>query len=138
MNTCNQYIINKVCWIMLNPINSKKKNSSYVWVFTGCTRNTSHILNCQLYGASDLRQVAMVVPSSYCFNIFFSRYDQLSSWFGPVDTPCVCCWNIFQDWWICNSYREPFVLISCYIGMMLFQVENFRTTGSLIKSKTLV
>ena len=35
-----------------------------------CDRNTSHILNSHLDGACEIRQVAMVAPSSLCLTIF--------------------------------------------------------------------
>ena len=40
---------------------------------TGCCRNTSHILNCHLFAASELRQVAMVANVlSFLFYLFHS------------------------------------------------------------------
>ena len=82
---------------------------------TECDKNISHILNCHLYGASELWQLVIVAPSYHFF-----RYDQLHSWPGPVHT--VCCWSIFHKWWNCNFYTKHFLLILCYIRLMQFQI----------------
>ena len=41
------------------------------YIYTGCDRNTSQILNCHLCGASELKQVIMVAPS--CRSISFIK-----------------------------------------------------------------
>ena len=38
-----------------------------------CCRNTSHILNSYLSGASEFGPVVMVTPSNKCLTIFFSN-----------------------------------------------------------------
>lgn len=46
---------------------TKDNIQAYIWVvwnYTGCGRNTTHILNCHLGDASELRQVAIVSSSS--------------------------------------------------------------------------
>ena len=71
------------------------------WILTKhcmCRRNTSQILNYNLFGARELWQETMAVLSIKYLNIFSYDYD--------LDRCilCICCWNTFRDWWIyiCN------------------------------------
>ena len=43
----------------------------YLLTYTGCSRNTSHILNLLVCSVSKLWQVIMVAPPSYCLTIWF-------------------------------------------------------------------
>ena len=76
---------------------------------------------CHLCDACELRQGVMVAPYRSCLTIFF-RYDHLWSWLGPMHTVHLLSKH-FYDWWICNCYTERFMLILCYIGIMLFWIE---------------
>ena len=74
-------------------------------------------LNCHLYGASELRQVVMVAPSS----IFFIRSDTMSVWNGAHRSFALETFLRLVNLYL--HHRDFFVLISCYVGMMLFWIE---------------
>ena len=81
--------------------------------FQGVT-NTFHILNCHLIGASELKQVAMVAPSSKCLSIFFFS-DRICYNHGfDRCTLGFCCSNIFFKlvnlWFIHQAFHAHFLL----------------------------
>ena len=45
-------------------VKNSKENKCVIDSYTGCNRNTFHILNCHQCGASEFRQVLMIAPSS--------------------------------------------------------------------------
>ena len=49
-----------------------------LYIFTGCDRYISHILNCHTCGASEIRQVLTLDPSSECLTHFL--YNQGLEW----------------------------------------------------------
>ena len=90
--------------------------------YTGCGKNTFHILYCHLCGENELKQVAMVA------NVWPSPHPQLWSWLEPVHTqhlPLKC----FQGWWICNCYTETF-LCSFHVTLEWFS-SGYKITTAL-------
>ena len=71
----------------MSELTYNNKNSyrlrKHRYISTEYDRNIFHILNCQLCGTCELRQILMVAPSSLFLCIYF-RYDMLQSWFGLV------------------------------------------------------
>ena len=110
----------------------------YIYIYTHthwrCRRNISYILNCYLHDTSKLRQVTMVVFAFFFFFFFFTDMKK-----ARTDAHHVfVCWNISYGCWICNCYTvnwitekkmyicytELFMLLSFYVGMMMFRIEK--------------
>ena len=94
----------------------------YLFIYN-CTvyyRNTSHILNFYLCGASELRQVIKV---AFFFHISSIRIMALTG------VHCVFTVETFFKTGESVIATQLSMLISCYVGMMLFRIENWYCYG---------